>query len=822
MAITADQVVVQLRAEVQQYQQNMRSAASAATQFDLKSSTALSHLDQSFSNLGKGAVQTGQEVTRVFDKMASAQGPQKLSNQLDELIRKQLEFGRMTAVVPQNLPGLGGASWGADPFKPIIAGAENATKSVKNMQFSLGNMAAQFNDIGVTAAMGMSPMLIALQQGTQLSQAFAGQKLGDVVKGLGASFASVVSPVSLVTIGLVAVASAAIQVATSFLMAGDKTESLEDQISDLQEAVSSYRDAVAAASAPTKELSDRYGIAASAAKRLLEGLQGLARIEAVQAIRESGKAVSDSLDGAIERLERFEDVAFKQGYGENDAAAVRAVRKLKEEYSLTIEQAQKLRDLIGDRSAARTPEEMATAMQRLADFLRQANAESGYTNENLIKAEKAATQAALAGYDLAESQRDAARAASDLSISIGGISFADAISGADALAGRISGMIGQARTLMSVLGQAAQRNMDAESRRELLQIEREGLEAGKSRAKIEGDIAAARERQKLDSADIFIPVALRDQQIEKARENAEAVQGEVDAITRLHKAAADAEKPSAGGRSKGGKGRQAREDRPLFEETEKSLLNLERQISLVGKSADEVAKARAQWALLDEATKRGIPITAELNAQIEAQASQVGRLTAELEKAEIAQQQFDQAIDGIADAFAGALVAGESLREGLGQVLKSIASDIINSGIRNALLSQFGGGGGLFGGLVQSFLGGGDRLTGALRVAGLPARASGGPVTAGQMYMTGERGPEPFVPAVNGRILSVSQAQAALRGGAQPGGSSMHIHVTAAFDESGNLYVKDVAEQAAMSMGAQINSALPARVQQINANPRRR
>lgn len=172
---------------------------------------------------------------------------------------------------------------------------------------------------------------------------------------------------------------------------------------------------------------------------------------------------------------------------------------------------------------------------------------------------------------------------------------------------------------------------------------------------------------------------------------------------------------SAGGSGKGkkagggGKGRVGREERPFFENIEKDLLNLERQMQLIGKTSEEVATMQTRWELLDEAKKRGIPVNETLNAQIDAQAAQVGRLTGELERAEISQQQFDQAIDGVADAMAGALVAGESLREGLAQVFKQIASDIINSGIRNALssvLSPQGGGGG-FGGFMSGLFGGG-------------------------------------------------------------------------------------------------------------------
>jgi hypothetical protein len=41
-------------------------------------------------------------------------------------------------------------------------------------------------------------------------------------------------------------------------------------------------------------------------------------------------------------------------------------------------------------------------------------------------------------------------------------------------------------------------------------------------------------------------------------------------------------------------------------------------------------------------------------------------------------------------------------------------------------------------------------------VPGVGARASGGPVRAGQMYLVGEEGPEPFIPSVDGFILPTS------------------------------------------------------------------
>jgi hypothetical protein len=86
--------------------------------------------------------------------------------------------------------------------------------------------------------------------------------------------------------------------------------------------------------------------------------------------------------------------------------------------------------------------------------------------------------------------------------------------------------------------------------------------------------------------------------------------------------------------------------------------------------------------------------------------------------------------------------------------------------------AQGGSSGGLGGLLAQgigALIGGGGGAAGWSKITGmLGARALGGPVTAGTPYMVGERGPEPFVPAVNGRILSVQQAQQAMRSGGGP------------------------------------------------------
>lgn len=76
-------------------------------------------------------------------------------------------------------------------------------------RFNTGNIAAQFQDIGVTAAMGMNPLQIALQQGTQLSAIL--QTMENPLKGIAIAFRSVFNAVSLLSIGIVAVVAAILQ-----------------------------------------------------------------------------------------------------------------------------------------------------------------------------------------------------------------------------------------------------------------------------------------------------------------------------------------------------------------------------------------------------------------------------------------------------------------------------------------------------------------------------------------------------------------------------------------------------------------------------------
>lgn len=150
----------------------------------------------------------------------------------------------------------GAAAAAAKAYAAEGAAAASASKQIEMMNRAanqngkgagghgnVANIAAQFQDIAVSAQMGMGPMQIALQQGTQLAAVLS--TLENPVKGLGEAFLSVLSPVSLVTIGVIALVSALLQ----FVNWSKLAQSALIALADVLEPIAPY--AVAAAAALT-------------------------------------------------------------------------------------------------------------------------------------------------------------------------------------------------------------------------------------------------------------------------------------------------------------------------------------------------------------------------------------------------------------------------------------------------------------------------------------------------------------------------------------------------------------------------------------------
>lgn len=111
----------------------------------------------------------------------------------------------------------------------------NMGRLAGQQQANMSNIAAQFQDIGVTAAMGMSPMMIGLQQGAQLTGVW-GSVAGSTsqkLKTFAMSIGAVLSPMSLLIIALTTGIAYLIQWGIETFTVSKEMKSLEDAASSL-------------------------------------------------------------------------------------------------------------------------------------------------------------------------------------------------------------------------------------------------------------------------------------------------------------------------------------------------------------------------------------------------------------------------------------------------------------------------------------------------------------------------------------------------------------------------------------------------------------
>lgn len=160
---------------------------------------------------------------------AAVQAHTRLQQQITASTQSTLNLTRAMQVVPSAAGRAGSA---------LDRMGAAANDNINRMQATPGNVAAQFQDVAVTAAGGMSPLLIALQQGTQLSAAFTGG-LGPLMAGLRQMF----NLTSILTIAAVALIAALIQWGIEAVRTAGGTNALQDALEGANLASSNLGDA---------------------------------------------------------------------------------------------------------------------------------------------------------------------------------------------------------------------------------------------------------------------------------------------------------------------------------------------------------------------------------------------------------------------------------------------------------------------------------------------------------------------------------------------------------------------------------------------------
>lgn len=165
---------------------------------------------------------------------------------------------------------------------------------------SVGNLTAQFNDIGMMLMAGQNPLMLAVQQGTQISQVIGPMGAAGAVRALGAAFMGMMSPVSLVTVGSIAAGAAMIQWLTG---ATDKAVSLEDAVADLSGRVDGFAKASKLANASAKELVETFGQQDRAIRSLLQALADVDRRSVERSLRGTAGQIAGDLGLDIPRYD---------------------------------------------------------------------------------------------------------------------------------------------------------------------------------------------------------------------------------------------------------------------------------------------------------------------------------------------------------------------------------------------------------------------------------------------------------------------------------------------------------------------------------------
>lgn len=193
----------------------------------------------------------------------------------------------------------------------ITAGATVARQANGHGQanFAATNAMFQLQDVAMTAAMGMNPAMIALQQGSQLAGNFAGMGLKQVGTTMLGAFTALLSPVSLATVAVTGLTAAAIQY---FSKMGDETDGVSDSLREQADLIAKVATAWGDATPKIKAYADELEKAAKAKDRLKAG-------EAIAT--EQYKPIEDTLGG----LTRPFGAAQRelQGFGADAAPALK-------------------------------------------------------------------------------------------------------------------------------------------------------------------------------------------------------------------------------------------------------------------------------------------------------------------------------------------------------------------------------------------------------------------------------------------------------------------------------------------------------------------
>lgn len=705
-------------------------------------------------------------------------------------------------------------------------------KGTSNSSFQATNVAYQLQDVFSTAALGMSPFTVALQQGPQLASVFGETGAAGAVKTLGTAFARLIDPVSLVTIGLTGATAAAIQYFTSSndgVKNADKV--LSEHASLIREIKDAYGDAAAGLDDYTKKTNTQLGefakanllslkkVAKSAGDEFFDeiGQLGAGRSggfvvdaqfapfrTAIDKLRQGVKAGKPDFDAFYQQINQI--VATNPGKLTDLGGKVVELSSAFLDAEKNVDQANAAIGVIGGTAAAQIDRvhQLSQELQTLAGIAMApvtatdqiaASVNSGlsklneYRNGGLID-EEARRRLLIAG-SLADQRIDA-----------GFVDMGDGTRVAAPTPGARPNIELEGLPGADKLAKAAQKSADAY--RDVIKNAKDRIDQMKLEATTSGETGIAAET-------LSFKLKLLQDATDKGRKVTAAQREELDKLTESYRSAATAASEA------------------------KLQQDIQFQQRQLGRSSidQNVASTLRQYGLPED---------------MDSYDAQLIRSNEQLK------QSRDLAGD-FASTLSNGLRQGEGLWKSMGDAATSVLSkisDMLLNDVLNAIFQvksagSSGGSGGLLSGLLGLFGGGSssgfDLGTGATAFTGTQPFALGGmfsnsivsrptlfPFANGTGLM-GEAGPEAIMPLrrdASGRLGVSGPAGNDNRSSSGSGMGGLHVSLGVAFDqdEGFRAYVKDVAQtegaSAAKAGIKDYDRQMPDRVAQINLHPRKR
>lgn len=298
-----------------------------------------------------------------------------LSGKYNLAMRAALDFARAEREVYRAVQlGVISAAQGQAHLDQMRAGMQQTGaaalamgNSMRASNANVTNLMFQFQDIGMMLAAGQNPLMLAMQQGSQVVGVFkqmegSGQSAFSAIKG---GLLGMISPMSLLTIGVIAGGAALVQWGLSAIGAGTDTKNFATAVDEAQAAIDEINNVVKLYSAEgLTELKAKYGEVNAEVLALVENQRLLALAEGTEKLNAALTAISAELGQGL----------FATAYGE-----------LEEVFEVTANSAQILYGVIEGIGQLDSIDKQLASITALKDRLSEAT--DGFTN---MTAEQAA------------------------------------------------------------------------------------------------------------------------------------------------------------------------------------------------------------------------------------------------------------------------------------------------------------------------------------------------------------------------------------------------------------------------------------------------